>query len=249
MMDTAGKRSRLWASPSHPAFQSHAVATVRALSRNPDLDGLLLTELRYPTVRLDHSPSAFASFAARSGHTIDAIDDVWRLYVDWSRWRVDELARLIDAVARAAKQANGTDFIVGGAFPSEAVLDHRVVEQTSQDLLRLAPLLDLTVITLSAKVLATDPALLVRTRLAAEAQDGGTDTMLAVTPPLAVGADRDDLHPARSTVLFGDDVGPSRPAPPFQALRLLPDSAMTRTQPPWMGVPVNCADVAPLPSR
>lgn len=244
MMNAFHRRSSEWASPSHPEVWEHVIASARELSQDPALDGLLLTDVRYPDLSLDHSPVAHASFSRASGYQVRTADDLLGRYPEWGRWRTGELADLVDAVVQSAKNVRGADFVVGGSFPSEAALNFRAVEFTGQDLLQLAPLLDLAVVTISSEGLASEPGLLRRTQLGSEVRTGGAETMMAVTPPLVADADRDLSLAVQATVLFGTDDGTHRPqtSSSWPALRLLPARTAMDAGPTWLTVPDRCAE-------
>lgn len=249
MRNAFGRRSTDWASPSNPEVWEHVIATARELGRDPSLDGLLLTDVRYPDLSLDHSAAAYASFSQSSGLQVRTADDLLGRYPEWARWRAGELADLVDAIVQAAKGDRGPDFVVGVSFPSDAVVSYRAVEATGQDLLRLAPLLDLTVMTVASEELAREPGVLARSEIGIGARTGNTETMMAVTPRLVdVGANQTSAVSVRATVLFGTSADRSSlPLP--RALQLLPERATTQVELAWMTVPERCSDLAPAPPQ
>lgn len=174
MADSAGVRSALWVSPSHPEVRRQLIAAATELVRNSGVDGLHLVNIGYPDLDHDFSPAALRRFGAATGVTVTVPQELLvSHYLTWTNWRADEILSLVQEIKSAVSPIAGPDFELSAALIGEAAVDYRTRERSGQDYARLARSLDLVVLR-AFHPFNSDPATLQRMIFAARTQIGST---------------------------------------------------------------------------
>ncbi|MEM8534241.1 MAG: family 10 glycosylhydrolase [Chloroflexota bacterium] len=93
--DIRDSEKNIWLDPGHPAVIDYTEAVVRdLLVHYPEVDGIHLDRIRYPSIEFGYNPTAVARFNARFGRTgkPEPSDPLW---TEWRRKQVTALVRRV----------------------------------------------------------------------------------------------------------------------------------------------------------